>query len=90
MDPTLVQYAIFVLAALILIGLVIALNKRLSRFNRLNAAARHQWVELDTRRADAREEEPPVSAEDDEEEEAEIHARARQNGHQAESQKPQL
>lgn len=89
MDSMLVQYVLFILAALLLIWGVIALNKRLSRHNGPGAHALKTWVELDTRRPDAREDLSPTF-DDEAEEEAELHARARQNGHHAESQKPQI
>lgn len=88
MDPMLVQYIVFILAALILIGAVVALNKRLSRRNRSGPDILNTWAKLDTGQADARENLPTVFDEVDEED-AKLHARSRQNGHHAESQKPQ-
>jgi len=84
----LVQYGIFILAALILIGVVIALNKRLSHQNRSGSNILKTWARLDTRQTDAR---AHLSStfEDEDEETAQLHARASQNGHHAESQKSQ-
>jgi hypothetical protein len=94
MDPTVVQYVLFVLAALILIWAVIALNKRLYRRGSPKPGSPTTWMKLDTRRPEAREDPSPDALFDGDaavdEEEIELHARARQNGHHAESQKPQL
>ena len=92
MDSIIVQYVLFVLAALILIWAVIVLNKRLYRRNGSHSGAPNTWMKLDTRRHEAKEEPSSGAAFDDEEEEEEIelHARARQNGHHTESQKPPL
>lgn len=89
MDSTLVPYIIFILAALVIIWGVVALNKRISRHNGPDARAIKSWVELDTKQPEAREDPSPI-VDDEEEEIAEFHARARQNGHHAESQKPQI
>jgi len=89
MDSMVVQYIIFILAALVLIWAVILLNRRLLRHGGSDARSFKRWVELDTKRPEAREEPAPFLG-DEEEEEAELHLRARQNGHHAESQKPQI
>jgi hypothetical protein len=83
------EYIVFVVASLIVILAVIELQKRLYRHSRSPRESMENWVELDTRRADARDGIPlkKRSPQDDEEEdelEAEQHARARQNGHHAE------
>jgi hypothetical protein len=93
MDLTVVEYIGFVVAALILIWAVIEINKRLYRHDKFYGKSLDNWVELDTKRSEAREELPPKATivDDDEDEiEAELHTRARQNGHHAESQKPQI
>lgn len=92
MESTIVQYVLFILAALLLIWAVIALNKRLYRRGGSNPGAPHTWMKLDTRRPETREDTTPGTSFDDEEneEEIELHARARQNGHHAESQKPPM
>jgi hypothetical protein len=82
MDPMIVQYALFIFAALLIIGAVIMLNRWLYRHNRPDAGSPDTWARLDVRRPEAREEIPAselLSDEDDEE--AEIHVRAKQNGH---------
>lgn len=89
MDSMLVPYILFILAALIIIWGVVVLNKRLSRHTRPDARSLQTWVELDTKQPDAREDLSPA-LDDEEEEEAELHTRARQNGHHAESQRPQI
>lgn len=93
MDLTVVQYLIFILASLILIGVVIEFNKHLSRRDKSRTEALNSWVELDTTRQETREKLPVREVELDDEEDEEIeelHARARQNGHHTESQKPQI
>ena len=90
MDSMLVQYILFILGALVLIGAVIALNRWIYR--RSKPVSPNAWMELDTRRADARED-PLANTlidEDEDDEEVELHLRARQNGHHAESQKPPI
>ncbi len=89
MDSMVVQYIVFILAALVLIWAVVVLNRRLLRHDRPDARSFKTWVEFDTRRPEAREDPAPV-LEDEEEDQAELHMRARQNGHHAESQKPQI
>jgi hypothetical protein len=89
MNSTVVQYSIFILAALVLIWAVILLNRRLWRHGGSDVRTFKTWVEFDARRPEAREDPVPLLG-DEEEEEAEQHLRARQNGHHAESQKPQI
>lgn len=89
MDPMIVQYALFILVALLIIGAVVALNRWLYRHNRPASGGPHTWVKFDVKRPDAREEVLPGSVfDDDEEEEAELHVRAKQNGHHADGPKP--
>lgn len=83
MDSTVVQYILFILAALVLSWAVTLLNRRLARHDRPAAPSLKAWVEFDTRRPEAREESAPAF-EEEKEEEARRHARARQNGHHAE------
>lgn len=91
MSSTVVEYILFFLAAFILVWAVMALNRRLSRHDQSGFGTRNRWVKLDVRRADAREEPAKVFEDEGEDEEgAELHARASQNGHHAESQKPQI
>lgn len=86
MDTTVIQYGIFIVVALVLIGAVIALNKRLSRQKRSGSDILGTWAHLDTKHADAREQRATI-IDDEDEEAAQLHARSRQNGHHAESQK---
>ncbi|HVU66110.1 MAG TPA: hypothetical protein VHD63_03235 [Ktedonobacteraceae bacterium] len=93
MDPTIVQYALFVLAALLIIGAVVALNRWLYRQNKPASASPHTWAKLDTRHSEARDEAfaGPLFEDEDEDEdddEAEMRVRARQNGHSSNGHKP--
>jgi hypothetical protein len=92
MDPMVVQYALFILVALLLSGAVIALNRWLYRQSNFRSGPPNTWVKLDARRPEIREEALPGPQvdEDGEEEEAEIHVRASQNGHHSDGQKPQI
>ncbi|HET8843510.1 MAG TPA: hypothetical protein VFN35_18755 [Ktedonobacteraceae bacterium] len=92
MDITVVQYVGFVVAALIVIWAVIEVNKRLYRRDDSHASSPEKWAELDTKVPEAREDLSSAMYGDseDDEIETELHARASQNGHHAESQKPQL
>ena len=91
MDSMIVQYALFILAALLIIGAVVALNRWLYRHSRPKPGAPNTWAELDTRHPEAREERSTSAIfddDDEEEEEAELHVRAKQNGHHSNDQKP--
>jgi hypothetical protein len=91
MDPMIVQYTLFILVALLIIGAVVALNRWLYRQNKPASGLPHTWARLDTRRSETREEALPsvlVDDDDEEEEEAELRVRARQNGHSANGHKP--
>lgn len=92
MDITVVQYIGFVVAALIVIWAVIEVNKRLYRRDNSRANSLNRWVELDTKLPEAKEDLSSVVRGDSENDdiETELHARASQNGHHAESQRPQL
>ncbi len=91
MDPMIVQYVLFVLVALFIIGAVIALNRWLYRHSKSGLGGPNTWTRLDTRRPENREEALSNSAVDEEEEEeAELHVRARQNGHSSNGHRPQL
>lgn len=92
MDPTVVQYALFILVALLVIGAVVALNRWLYRQQNPPVAGQpHTWAKLDTRRTAAREEALSntfVDEEDEEEEDVELRVRASQNGHSSNGHKP--
>lgn len=87
MDPTVVQYILFILAALVLIWAVTLLNRRLARHDRPAASSLNTWAEFDAKRPETREASAPMF-EEEEEEVAERRARARQNGYHAENQTP--
>ena len=89
MDPMLVQYALFVLVALLIIGAVVALNRWLYRHSRPGIGDPITWAKLDTRRSEARDEAvSSLTLEEDEEDEAELQVRSRQNGHHSNGHKP--
>ncbi|HEY0757216.1 MAG TPA: hypothetical protein VGD98_24895 [Ktedonobacteraceae bacterium] len=91
MDPTIVQYGLFILVAFFIIGAVMVLNRWLYRHSRSNLGTPNTWTRLDIRRRETREETLASSAlDEEEEEEAELHVRARQNGHHSDGQKPQI
>ena len=89
MDPMLVQYALFILAALFIIAAVVSLNRWLYRHNKPNAGGPNTWAKLDIKRSETREEMLTSTVfDDDDEEEAELHVRAKQNGHHVNGHKP--
>ena len=90
MDPMLIQYALFILVALLIIGAVVALNRWLYRHSKSGPGSPNTWVKLDTKRPETREEilSSAVLEDDEEEEEAELHVRAKQNGHHSNGHKP--
>jgi flagellar biosynthesis/type III secretory pathway M-ring protein FliF/YscJ len=92
MDSTVVQYLGFIVAAFILIWAVIEINRRLYRRNKPDRDASNQWVELDTKRPEARDGllAGALHTEEEDEEEEELHTRSKQNGHHRESQRPQI
>ena len=96
MNPTLVGYVGFVVAALILIWAVFEMSRRLTRRKKIDAKALDTWVKLDSTRSDGSEAVLPpthddTSDDDDDQEdipESNLHIRAQQNGHYSESKKP--
>ena len=90
MDPTLVEYIGFVVAALILGWAVVELNRRYFRQRKADLEPPNTWVKLDSTLTDDLEELLPVEDSDEEKEEVlepDIHTRAQQNGHHSESKK---
>ena len=90
MNPTLVQYIGFVVAALILCWAVVELKRRYLRQKKADLKPMDTWVQLDSTLTGESEE--PLLIEDSEEEkeevlEPDIHTRAQQNGHHTESKK---
>lgn len=83
MDPMLVQYLLFILAALLVIGAVVSLNRWLSQRGTPGIGSPSTWARFDTRRAPTREEAQTdyTLADEENQEEAELQVRARQNGH---------
>ena len=90
MDNSAVQYAAFIVAALILIWGVIEINRRYFRRRKMDARTLNTWVHLDASQPDAPEDGPPSPATDTEKMdsgEQEMQTRARQNGHYSESKR---
>jgi hypothetical protein len=90
MDPKLVEYIGFVVAALILGWAVVELRRRYFRQKKTDSEQPNTWVKLDSTLT--AESEESVLIEDSEEEkeevlEPDIHTRAQQNGHHSESKK---
>jgi len=90
MDPMLVEYIGFIVAALILGWALVELNRKYFHQRKVDFKRLDNWVKLDYTRADDVEEPLPskVSNEDlEESSEPDIHERAQQNGHHSESKK---
>jgi hypothetical protein len=90
MDNSAVQYAGFIVAALIIIWGVIEINRRYFSRRKMDARSLNTWVHLDANQPDAPEGAQPASASDDEaadNSEQDIQTRARQNGHYSESKR---
>ena len=90
MDNSAVQYAAFIVAALIIIWGVIEINRRYFRRKKMDARTLKTWVHLDASQPGAPEDSPPTSASDDDapdKGEQDIQTRARQNGHYSESKR---
>lgn len=86
MDPTVLRYIVFIVAALILIWAVFEMRTRLIRRKKLDVTSLNRWEKLDaTTPAHGKEGSMSfIGAEDKQEEqveEADVHARAQQNGH---------
>lgn len=90
MDPMLIEYFVFFAAVLVIIWAALALNRRLNRHQASDMKLLRDWVELDTKRPEAREESEQKFNVDEDEDRAQLYIRARQNGHHVESQKPPL
>ena len=90
MNPDVVQYIGFIVAALILTWGVIELNRRYFDRRKVDIGPRNtSWVNLDTHKADEPEDslpaDDPGEEDDDEKAESGIQTRAKQNGHHSES-----
>jgi hypothetical protein len=90
MDPAVLPYFGFIVAALILMWGVMELSKRYSRRQKIGGEALDRLVQLDVTRGNEPEELLPGSIQENQEEDPEpgIHPRAKQNGHYSESKKP--
>ncbi len=89
MDSSTVQYAGFIVAALILIWGVIEINRRFLRRRKMDPRSLKTWVHLDATQSDAPEEGQPAAIEEDttDSSEHDMQTRARQNGHYSESKR---
>jgi hypothetical protein len=90
MDPTLVEYIGFVVAALILGWAVVELNRRYFRQRKAGLEPPNTWVKLDSTLTDDSEELLLVEDSGEEKEEVpepDIQTLAQQNGHHSESKK---
>ncbi|MEO7020003.1 MAG: hypothetical protein ABI234_07635 [Ktedonobacteraceae bacterium] len=94
MDSTFVEYLVFFVAVLIVMWAALALNKYISRHNPPDKQSFDNWVELDIKHPEPREDltHKQRGAEDEDEDEnaAKLYTRASQNGHHAKSQSPPL
>ena len=88
MDSSTVQYAGFIVAALILIWATIEINRRYFRRKKTDARSINTWVHLDASQPDAPEEGQPSNNDDTtDSDEQDMRTRARQNGHYSESKR---
>ena len=90
MDPAILPYLGFIVAALILMWGVMELSKRYSRRQKTGAEVLENLVQLDITRRNDPEESLSVEDTADEEDEpaSSVQTRAQQNGHYSESKKP--
>ena len=90
MEPRLVEYIGFVVAALILGWAVVELNRRYFRQRKADLEPPNTWVQLDSTFTDDTEQSLPIEESDQEKGEApepDIRTLAQQNGHHSESKK---
>ena len=89
MDDLTLRYIAFVVAVLILIWGVIQLNQRFQRGRKGDPKELNTWIKLDTASPDTVEDLSPEVDYHDQEvtPEADIHIRAKQNGHHSRSKK---
>jgi hypothetical protein len=94
MDPTVLRYIVYIVAAIILIWAAFELRSRSVRRKKQDQVALGAWVKLDSANTHLAEEGPlPLPDEKQEEQEEEqtdgsdMHARAQQNGHNIPSKK---
>lgn len=90
MNSSAIQYAGFIVAALIITWGVIVINRRYFERRKMDARSLKTWVHLDATQPDAPEEPLPAVKADDEptdSSEQDMQTRARQNGHYSESKR---
>lgn len=90
MNPTLIEYLGFVVAALILVWAIIEISRRYFRQRRVDSKPLNTWVKLDSTLEDDIEKSLPDEESDEETEsipEANIQIRAQHNGYYSESKK---
>lgn len=88
MNPSTVQYAGFIVAALILIWATIEINRRYVRRKKTDVRSIDTWVQLDASQPDAPEADQPADdADATDKSEQNMRTRARQNGHYSESKR---
>ncbi len=90
MNPTLIEYLGFVVAALILGWAIIAISRRYFRQRRVDSKPLNTWVTLDSTLEDDIDKSLPDEESDEEAEsvaEANIQIRAQHNGYHSESKK---
>ncbi|HWZ17622.1 MAG TPA: hypothetical protein VNW73_02380 [Ktedonobacteraceae bacterium] len=90
MNPTLIEYLGFVVAALILGWAIIEIRRRYLRQRRVDSKPLNTWVTLDSTLEDDIEKSLPAEESDEDEEsvaEANIQIRAQHNGYHSESKK---
>jgi hypothetical protein len=90
MNPTLIEYLGFVVAALILGWAIVEINRRYFRQRRVDSRPLNTWVTMDSTLEDENEKSLPDEESDEEEEsvaEANIQIRAQHNGYHSDSKK---
>jgi hypothetical protein len=90
MDPTLIKFVGFIVAALVIGWAIIELNRRYFRQRKIDSKPLNSWIKLDSTLHDDSEEPLPDEQSDEEEErvpESHIQIRAQQNGHHSEIKK---
>ena len=88
MNNSAVQYAAFIVAALILIWGVIEINRRYFKRRKMDARSLKTWVHLDASQPNAPKDGQPTSDNDTtDRSEQDMQTRARQNGHYSESKR---
>ena len=88
MDPSTVQYAGFIVVALILIWAAIEINRRYFRRRKADMRSINTWVHLDASQPDAAEDgQPAKNIDATDSGEQDMQTRARQNGHYSESKR---